>query len=81
MAQFRYVLEIAYIGKALLANLTLISITAPSFDFFLKGCSDGQSFTSDGSVCHSWFAQETVGFNKILVRGLFLEKTFKLRKL
>ena len=53
MAQFRYVLEIAYIGKALLANLTLISITAPSFDFFLKGCSDGHSFTSDGSVFHS----------------------------
>ena len=34
---------------------------------FLKSCSDGQSFTSEGSGYHSSF---TVEFNKNLLRGL-----------
>ena len=47
----------------------------------LKSCSDGQSFTLEGSVSHSLFARETVAFNTNFLRGLSVVKTFKLRNL
>ena len=55
------------------------TITAPML--CLKSCSDGQSFTLEGSVSHSLFARETVAFNTNLLRGLSVVKTFKLRNL
>ena len=53
------------------------TITAPML--CLKSCSDGQSFTLEGSVSHSLFARETVAFNTNFLRGLSVVKTFKLR--
>lgn len=66
----KFKLEITYIGEAACANLTLASVTVSSLDFVLKRCSGGQSFALEGSICHNWFAQKKVEFDKNLLRGL-----------